>query len=145
VDKQQRAWSQSGRQHIVTLVNVARFELKLHKAVKRVLAFILSDLIWKKGGVCLFCFAQMFYLLWIERKGCFVYPALHMCSLFFILLFTSLLRAAFSFLSLWVTKYELMLDMAVRVGVLAGSRGWDVEANKDLVKDTCLLNCCSIS
>jgi len=60
VNKQQRAWSQSG---MVILVNVARFELKLHKPVKRVLAFILSDLIGRKEGVYLFCFAQMFYLL----------------------------------------------------------------------------------
>jgi len=28
---------------MVILVNMARFELKLHKPVKRVLAFILSD------------------------------------------------------------------------------------------------------
>jgi len=41
VNKQQRAWSQSGRQHMVILVNVSRFELKLHNQIKRVLAFIL--------------------------------------------------------------------------------------------------------
>jgi len=41
VNKQQWAWSQSGRQHMMILVNVARFELKLHNQIKRVLAFIL--------------------------------------------------------------------------------------------------------
>jgi len=41
MNKQQRAWSQSGRQHMVILVNVARLELKLHEPVKGILAFIL--------------------------------------------------------------------------------------------------------
>jgi len=41
VNKQQRAWSQSGRQHMVILVNLARFELKLHNQIKGGLAFIL--------------------------------------------------------------------------------------------------------
>jgi len=68
VNKQQRAWSQSGRQHMMIVVNVARFELKLNKQVKRSLAFILSDLIWKKGVVCLYL--QIFYLLdLIWKKG----------------------------------------------------------------------------
>jgi len=39
INKQQRAWSQSGRQH---MVNLARFELILHNQIKRRLAFILS-------------------------------------------------------------------------------------------------------
>jgi len=41
VNKQQRACSQSGRQHMVILVNVARFELILHNQIKGELAFIL--------------------------------------------------------------------------------------------------------
>jgi len=69
------------------LVNVARFELKLHKPVKRVLAFKLSDLI---GG-----------------KGVSVYFALHRCSICFelkergvlsILLCTCVLLSLFYFL-----------------------------------------------
>jgi len=75
VNKQQRAWSQSGRQHMVTVVTVARFELKLHKQVKRFPAFILSDLIRKKGVVCLSCFVQIFaniLFAWfeMEERGC---------------------------------------------------------------------------
>jgi len=60
VNKQQRAWSQSSRQHMVIIVNVARFELRLHEPVKGFPAFILSDLIWKKGVVSLSCFVQIF-------------------------------------------------------------------------------------
>jgi len=100
---------------------VARFERKLHKPVKRVLAFILSDLIGRKGVSVYFALHRCSICFELKEGGCFVYPALYTCSLIFILLFTSLLRAAFSFLSLWVTKYEMMLDMAV--GVLASSRG----------------------
>jgi len=104
---------------MVILVNVARFELKLHKPVKRVLAFILSDLIGRKGVSVYFALYRCSICFELKERGVLVYPALHMCSLIFILLFTSLLRVAFSFLSLCVTKREMVLDMVV----LAGSRG----------------------
>jgi len=80
VNKQQRAWSQSGRQHMVILVNVARFELKLHIPVKKVLAFILSDL--------------------IERKGVFACLALCRCSLIFLLCYNCLHQSAAGYVQL---------------------------------------------
>jgi len=88
VSKQQRAWSQSGRQHMVKIVIVARFELILHKPAKGFLAFISFHFIGKKRGVCLSCFEHMF-------------------SWYSYLTFTGVLWVAFSFLSLWVTKYEM--------------------------------------
>jgi len=70
------------------LVIVARFERVLPKPAKGFLAFISLHLIGKKKGVCLSCFEHMF-------------------SYYSFLTFTGVLWVAFSFLSLWVTKYEM--------------------------------------
>jgi len=52
---------------MVILVNVARFELKPHKPVKRILAFILSVLIGRKGCLpVLLCAGVLLSLLYFN-------------------------------------------------------------------------------
>jgi len=135
VNKQQRAWSQSGRQHMVNLVIVPRFELILLKPAKGFLAFISLHLIGKKEGVCLSCFEHMF--------SCYSYLTFTgvVWVLFKLIKTGNSCAQLFIILGYKVWNVELYLINASQIIFCCVCMGWDVWAKRK-EKNVCVCFTC---